>query len=153
MTSNPYAPPTAEIAQPNEATARVRRGPALYIAGFGLLGGFGAIPFLALQNPTGFALVLVGCIVGGMIYRLRSRNWPHDPTIYKRQVQYSGLAVVLPPAVLFLFAGPNGQGPAIVMIGLIVGVSVACGIFISGTRRLNAPQKKAYPTDATEWRS
>jgi len=106
----------------------VRRGPALYIAGFGLLGGFGAIPFLASKNPIGFSVVLIGCIVGGLIYRIRSRKWPHDPTIRPRQFVYSILAVTLPPGVLFLLAGPRGQGPSIVLIGLIVGVSVTCGI-------------------------
>ena len=127
----------------NSATQRARRGPALYIAGFGFLGGVGATPFLALQNPIGFVVVLTGCILGGLVYRIRSRDWPHDPTIRQKQILYSAPAVVLPPAVLFLFAGHNGQGPAIVMIGLIVGVSVACGIFISGTRRLNIPLKAA----------
>ncbi|TWU18555.1 hypothetical protein Poly21_07190 [Allorhodopirellula heiligendammensis] len=128
---------------PNAATQRARRGPALYIVGLGFLGGVGSIPFLALQNPIGFVVVLTGCILGGLVYRIRSRDWPHDPTIRQKQILYSALAVALPPAVLFLFAGPNGQGPAIVMIGLIVGVSVACGIFISGTRRLNIPLKAA----------
>jgi len=140
MTSNPYAPPTTVNSkdQTHVAASRIRRGPALYIAGFGLLGGFGSVPFLALQNPIGFAVVLLGCILGGLIYRFRSRNWPHDPTIRHRQFLYSAVAVLLPPGVLFLFAGPYGQGPAIAMIGLLVGVSVAFGIFTSGTRRLNA---------------
>ncbi|MBB3210721.1 peptidoglycan/LPS O-acetylase OafA/YrhL [Rhodopirellula rubra] len=144
VTSNPYAPPTTEP-QPNPSTYRLRRGPALYIVGFGLLGGFGAIPFLARQNPIGFAVVLTGCIIGGIVYRFRSHNWPHDPTIFHRQLKYSAIAIVMPPAVMFMFAGPNGQGPAFMVIGLIVGVSVACGILISGSRRLNAPQEKAEP--------
>jgi hypothetical protein len=145
VTSNPYAPPTTEPAapEPTPSTHRLRRGPALYVAGFGLLGGFGAIPFLAIQNAIGFAVVLIGCILGGIVYRFRSRNWPHDPTIFQRQLKYSAISVVMPPAVMFMFAGPNGQGPAFMLIGLIVGVSVACGILVSGSRRLNAPQEKA----------
>ncbi|TWT80529.1 hypothetical protein CA13_19740 [Planctomycetes bacterium CA13] len=149
MSSNPYAPPVTVESndQTDVATTRVRRGPALYIAGFGLLGGFGSVPFLAHQNPFGFAVVLMGCILGGLVYRFRSRNWPHDPTIRDSQYIYSAVAVVLPPGVLFLFAGPHGQGPAIVMIGLIVGVSVALGIFTSGTRRLNASAIKPEPSE------
>ena len=147
MTSNPYAPPTTEpaVIEPNPSPQRLRRGPALYVVGFGLLGSFGAIPFLAHQNSVGFAVVLIGCIIGGIVYRFRSRSWPRDPTIFQRQLKYSAIAVLMPPAFLFMLAGPNGQGPAFMLIGLIVGVSIACGIFISGSRRLNATPEKAEP--------
>ncbi|KAA5547329.1 hypothetical protein FYK55_00475 [Roseiconus nitratireducens] len=123
------------------------------IVGCGLLGGFAAVPFLALHNPLGFATVLVGCIFGGLVYRFRSRDWPHDPSIPRRQLWYSALAVILPPGVLFLLAGPRGQGPGFIVIGLVIGVSVAVGILISGTRRLNATREAAEQSDGRESRT
>ena len=149
MTTNPYAPPETEPSSaPKVQSKRLRRGPALFIVGFGLLGGFGAVPFLMRQNSIAFAVPLIGCVVGGLIYRLRARNWPRDPTILRRQLVYSAIAVFLPPAVLLLTAGPYGQGPAI--IGLIVGFSVACGIFASGTKRLNASRENSEHSDTPE---
>lgn len=149
VTSNPYAPPTTELAdyRPDQPTRRLRRGPALYIAGFGLLGGFGAIPFLAHRSPNAFAVILAGCIAGGFVYRFRSRGWPKDPTVFSRQLQYSTLAIVSPPAGISMFASWNGPGFAFMLIGLIVGASIACGIAVSGSRRLSAPQQ--VPGDST----
>ncbi|MEM6692124.1 MAG: hypothetical protein AAF664_22035 [Planctomycetota bacterium] len=120
--------------------AEFRRGPAWYIVFTALAGAFASIPFLARQNAVGLVMVLAGCVVGGFIFRVRSQHWPVDPTVRYRQIVYSLLAVSLPPAVLFMFAGPNGQGPGVVVIGAIVGVSIACGIFASGTRRFGATQ-------------
>ena len=138
MTSNPYAPPTEATALPSirhDSPSEFRRGPAWYIAFAGLAGGFASIPILILQNAMGFVMVPVGCVIGGLIFRIRSHQWPHDPTVRSRQLIYSALAMVLPPTALLFLAGPYGQGPAVIMIGAIVGASVACGIFASGTRR------------------
>jgi len=63
---NPYSPPTTETRtiHATGAGVRGRRGPALYISGDILLGGFGAIPILVVQESTEFALVVAGCMAG-----------------------------------------------------------------------------------------
>jgi len=143
VSSNPYTPPTvtdSSLNKGSEPPAEVRRGPAWYIVFTALAGAFASIPFLAGQNAIGLVLVLLGCVVGGFIFRIRSQHWPHDPTVRYRQFVYSFLAITLPPGALFLLTGPNGQGARVVVIGAIVGVSVACGIFASGTRRFGVTQ-------------
>jgi len=53
--------------------------------------------------------------------------------------------MILPPGVWVLLVGLHGQRPAFVLIGLFVGVSVACAILLSGTRHLNESQKVVEP--------
>ncbi len=102
------------------------------------------VPFFAHQSAVGVAMIPAGCVIGGFIFRIRSHQWPHDPTVRKRQLIYSALSIILPPTALFFLAGPYGQGPAIMMIGAIVGASVAGGIFASGTRRFRVSEDTAW---------
>ncbi|TWT78644.1 hypothetical protein CA13_00400 [Planctomycetes bacterium CA13] len=114
-----------------------RRGPAWYIVFAGLFGGFASVPFLEQRSALAYATIPVGCVFGGVAFRIRSRSWPHDQSVRIRQIIYSTVAILLPPLCLFFVAGPYGQGPAIMAIGAIVGASVAYGIIVGGTRRFN----------------
>jgi len=143
VTSNPYAPPAEAdppVGSSFNASVTWRRGPAWYIVFAGLLGGFASIPFLSQQNAMAFATIPIGCVFGGLVFRVRSQSWPHDATVRSRQIIFSMLAAFLPPLCLFVLGRPYGQGPAIPMIGAIVGTSIACGIFVSGTRRFDESQ-------------
>lgn len=134
--------------RPVTAVDRRYGGPALYIGGFGLVGTIGAIPFPMLDNPIRFvAVVLIGCIAGGLIFRLRARNWPQDPIARQWQPLYVALAMVIPPVAIFMYANTTGQGFELLVSGLFVGVSLAVSIYISGTRRRCClPSKTAEPT-------
>ena len=138
MTDNPYAPPTVtetvRLVSP-DVNSEFRRGPAWYIAYSALAGAFASIPWLTHFPALGLIAILAGCVTGGLIFRIRSRNWPHDPRVRHRQLLYSLIAVSFPPAGLFLLAGPNAQGFGIILLGAALGAFVACGIFVSGTRR------------------
>lgn len=148
--TNPYEPSELDssIKDLTQGSIRAKRGPTLYIAGFGLLGGVASFPLLAMQNVLGFGLVLLGSPIGGIVYRVRSQRWPHYPAIPSKQFLYASLAVALPPAILFLLIGRSGQGIGLTIIALTVGISVASGILISGPRRLNAPQENLETRDA-----
>ena len=50
------------------------------------------------------------------------------------------LAIALPPLCLFFLTRPSSAAPAVMAIGAIVGASVACGIFVSGSRRFTDNQ-------------
>ncbi|WDQ15269.1 hypothetical protein [Rhodopirellula sp. P2] len=54
-----------------------------------------------------------------------------------RQVRYALIAITFPPAALFLLAGPNAQGIGIILLGALIGTFIACGIFVSGTKRFS----------------
>ncbi len=136
---NPYSPPASSPAATRTTCAAFERGnkkgPALYIVGIGMLFGFAAVPLLIRYNPVGLAMPLIGCVCGGIVYRARSRKWPVDPTARKRQMIYAGTSLILVPTVVFMFTGIRAQGFGMVVIGTIVGFSVAVGILVSGVRR------------------
>ena len=143
--SNPYASPTAQHNSVHdnsngEFVRGSRKGPALYIVlsaitvtlVFALMLG----RYLVQFEPIGFALPVIGCIVGAIIFRFRSREWPVDPNAKKRIVKYSAITILTPPALMFvLTGGGRAQGAAMVAICLLVGTSIAAGIILSGTRR------------------
>tara|TARA_R110002072_G_scaffold13576_2_gene57185 strand:- start:9000 stop:9464 length:465 start_codon:yes stop_codon:yes gene_type:complete len=134
VTDNPYAPPTVtETVRPvsPDVNSEFRRGPAWYIAYSALAGAFASIPWLTHLPALGLVAILAGCVIGGLIFRIRSRSWPHDPRVRHRQLLYSLIAVSFPPAGLFLLAGPI----EIIFSGAALGAFAACGIFVSGTRR------------------
>ena len=141
---NPYASPqsTKFVAADDEFQFKrgPKKGPALYIVSFAML-----VPLLvgaAVQSQWGnlkdlwLLLPVSGCVLGALIYRWRSRNWPKDPTAKGRIVRYSLLAILLPTAIIYLMTGGGrAQGAGMVLICLLVGISVATGIVISGSRR------------------
>ncbi len=63
-------------------------------------------------------------------------NWPKDPSVKSRMIIYSIVTITFPTAIMFfLTGGGREQGAGMVAICLLVGVSVAAGIILSGTRR------------------
>lgn len=141
--TNPYeSPPPHRLAdqpdprQPGIWQRGSKRGPALYIVVIGMLFGVLGSHLLASFNSLGLAMPLLGCMLGGLIYRLRSANWPIDPTARKRQLAYAVSVQILVPAALLLVADPSSQvGVRVIIIGAIVGFSVAIGALVSGVRR------------------
>ncbi|ELP33766.1 hypothetical protein RBSWK_02312 [Rhodopirellula baltica SWK14] len=112
-----------------------------------MAGAFASVPFLTHVPAIGLATLLIGCVVGGLIFQIRSRNWPHDPSVRSRQMLYSLIAIFFPPMGLFLLAGYNAQGIGIILLGALVGAFIACGIFISGTRRYSMQNERLKQTD------
>lgn len=137
MDDNPYDPPPDLNEQgPSTLATRNRgRGPALYIVGGGLIAALLAAPFHSHLNPIGLALAPVGTLAGGLLYRLRSRAWPIDPTARRRQLLLSVAVVCLIPAVIAALMGFDNSGIGSIIIGLIVGICIAAGILASGTHR------------------
>lgn len=149
MNLNPYEPPTLTERAPGDdrnASGESRRGPAWYIAFGGLGGAAISAPLISLPNDVGtvvsLAMILIGCVLGGLAYRVRSRIWPHDPKVRNRQIGYSMTAIALAPVPLFLLTGSTASWLEVMGIGVIVGVAVACGIFASGTRRFCLSQNQ-----------
>ena len=80
-------------------------------------------------------VVLIGCVAGGLIYRFVSIDWPLDSSALRRQIIDSAIAVILPPMIFWFVTDEYGPRLPYTIIGLSVGGSVACGIFVAGTRR------------------
>lgn len=124
----------------NRKTSLKRQnGPAIYIAMFTFAGGIVGLPFSVYKiGVAALAFIFFGAILGGLIYRMRSRWWPIDPTAKARRYGYAiAVALILPTAV-GVFSGTAGQGMAMILLGLCVGASLAAGILISGDRRFSA---------------
>ena len=146
---NPYAspgsPPSTIDAVSGKFVRGSKKGPALYIVLSAISVTFALA--LSLQHvvngvwlneiePIGLFLPTIGCIAGAVIYRIRSRVWPIDPSAKARMIKYSLIACVTPPGLVFVItAGGRGQGAAMVLICLLVGMSVAAGIILAGQRR------------------
>ena len=112
-----------------------RRGPALYIMTVGLLLTAFSPMLLIQNNPIGFALPFLGCSLGGLIFRFRSKHWPEDPNALKRVLLLSGVSLLLFPGCLVGFFGAQHQGFGIAIIVFVVGLSVVAGFALSGVRR------------------
>lgn len=112
-----------------------RRGPAMVIAFSALIGGVVGMPLLANEGTLGFLTVVPGALLGGLFYRLRSRNWPIDPTARARRLGCAVIATVGPPGLIGASTGLRAQGLGMTLIGLVIGAAFAAGILISGDRR------------------
>lgn len=143
---NPYESPrtlpeAAPAPHPGDRVAeRGRRmGPAIYIVFLALIGAVAGIPLLANDNPVGFLTVFPGAVIGGLVYRLRARTWPIDPTAKVRRFSYAATVVFVLPFSVASLVGLGGQGATMALLALYVGVALAAGILISGDRRCNPP--------------
>lgn len=141
--SNPYLPPTDETApKPLPVRTKQHRGPLLYFALSGIIGASLAIPLivprsLAVEddpNPIGYLLILLSFPVGGLIYRIRSRNWPVDETVRQRQRTACFVTLLLPVVVAFL-TGLRAQGLHMTILSGFVSLVLIAGILVSGKRR------------------
>jgi peptidoglycan/LPS O-acetylase OafA/YrhL len=141
--SNPFSPPTPSVSH----TASTPKpypdsGPLPYFSAAMLVGFLLAVPLIVPRslavkddpNPVGYALILLSFPVGGLIYRIRSRNWPIDKTVRRRQIAACFATLLVPPATAF-FLGSLGQGPTMAALGGIVSLSLISGILLSGLRR------------------
>lgn len=155
---NPYATPTVvkqdeDVAKITEFVRGSKRGPAYYIVLHALAVTFVLTLALLLASihfePIGFSFPFIGSLLGAVVYRFRSRNWPIDPSAKKRILIYSAIAIFAPSAVLLVLASPY-FGPATFFIGGVVGVSIAAGIVISGTRRHGEIRMVDRPENAAE---
>ncbi len=125
-----------ELQSAGQFVRRHRNGPAIYIVLCGLLAGFASSLYLMRFDLAGFSFVSAGCTVGAIVYRVRSRNWPIDPTVFRRQFIYSLAAVTVPQIIFFVIVSIRAQGAGMaVTAGISVGLPVAISIFLSGNRR------------------
>jgi hypothetical protein len=135
---NPYQSPpeSREESYANRPADRDRRvGPAVYIVLFAVIGAVPGIPLLANDNAFGLLGVILGAVLGGVVYRLRSRNWPIDPTARARRHNYALAAAIFLPILIDLASDMNMQGLAWALLSVLVGAAVAVGILVSGDRR------------------
>ena len=134
----PYASPEtqSQIVEPATLTKRVRRrGPAIPIAVGTTIGGVLGLPLLIHKNAFGLVGMFLGSALGGLYFRFRSSNWPTDPTARRRRYGYAMLTTLLFPTVPAISTGMRGQGLAMTVLALLIGLSIATGILLSGDRR------------------
>ncbi|XZE34675.1 hypothetical protein SH501x_000142 [Pirellulaceae bacterium SH501] len=140
---NPYAPPKDMDSRVQAPTStKDRRGPLLYFATAGIIAVVIAIPLLVPRsmavkddpNPLGYLLILISFPIGGLVYRIRSREWPIDRTVRSRQITACYATLLLPIAAVLL-TGMRGQGLHITVLSGMVSLILMAGILISGLRR------------------
>ena len=134
---NPYDPPRipADERSPVESTNVGGRGPAISIALGALIGCLCGSALLVFSIQGGFLGFVPGAIAGGLYYRLRSRRWPVDESARTRRYFGALLATLLLPTYASLAFGTRGQGLQMTILMLVLGVSIAVGILISGDHR------------------
>jgi hypothetical protein len=123
----------------------------MFLASGGLLGALAAIPLVvaipisADPNPLGYLIVLLGVPIGGLAYRIRSRNYPLDDGARSRLVRYCALPLLL-PALIAILTGMRAQGFMMTIVGFVIALSIIFGILLAGSRR----QRSGEPSDAPE---
>ena len=141
--ANPYSPPAGDSAQASLVPiAKQHRGPLIYFAVAGIIAAVAASPLIIPRsmdvkddpNPIGYLLILISFPVGGVIYRLRSRNWPVDDTVRQRQI-IACVATLLLPITASLLTGMRGQGIDMTILSGFVSLILMSGIFVAGKRR------------------
>jgi peptidoglycan/LPS O-acetylase OafA/YrhL len=140
---NPYSLPIKSAEQMrSQAMATQHRGPLRYFAFAGVIGAALAIPLIVPRslavtddpNPVGYLVILLSFPIGGLIYRLRSRNWPIDETVIQRQ-RAACFATLLLPFTVALLTGVRAQGLHMTILSGIVSLVLMAGILVSGDRR------------------
>lgn len=141
--TNPYAAPKGQLdAISSQAIERQHRGPLLYFAVAGIVGAMLAIPLIVPRsmsvrddpNPLGYLIILCSFPVGGLVFRIRSRHWPHDPSVSHRQ-WYACLATLLLPCTVALMTGMGGQGLHMIVLAAFVSLILSSAILLAGRRR------------------
>ena len=98
-----------------------------------------AAPYHTHLTPVGLIITPFGTIVGGLLYRARSRYWPVDPYARVRQLLTCADAIIWIPAVtgllVDLITGFDESAGGVMAIGLIVVAFIGEGILSSGIRR------------------
>ena len=141
--TNPYAAPKGQPdAISSQSIERQYRGPLLYIAVAGIVGAMLAIPLIVPRsmsvrddpNPLGYLIILCSFPVGGLVFRIRSRHWPHDPSVSNRQL-YACLATLLLPCTVALMTGMRGQGLHMIVLAAFISLILSSAILLAGRRR------------------
>ena len=141
--TNPYVAPKGQPdAISSQAIERQYRGPLLYFAVAGIVGAMLAIPLIVPRsmsvrddpNPLGYLSILCSFPVGGLVFRIRSRHWPHDPSVSHRQ-WYACLATLLLPCTVALMTGMGGQGLHMIVLAAFVSLILSSAILLAGRRR------------------
>ncbi len=141
--TNPYAAPKGQPEEiPTQVQGRRHRGPLLYFAVAGIVGAMLAIPLIVPRsisvrddpNPLGYLIILCSFPVGGLVFRIRSRHWPHDPSVSHRQ-WYACLATLLLPGIVALMTKIGGQGLHMTILAAFISLIISSAILIAGRRR------------------
>lgn len=111
------------------------RGPALFLMFGGLLGCvFGSW----LQGPydeIAAAMPSVWMVIGGIVFRFRSRDWPVDPQARGRQIGYIVVALIMLPIALVSLGQDSRDRVGFAVIGVVIGATISVGMLVSGRRR------------------
>lgn len=110
-------------------------GPTISICWGMLVGGILGVPFLRKENPIGFLSVTLGSLLGGLIYRYLAKDMPLDPTARKRRYLDAIIVAVLIHILTAMFTGLDNGEKIWIIQTVLLGVSVAVGILVSGDRR------------------
>lgn len=141
--TNPYAASSGQPeAIPPQVQERRHRGPLLYFAVSGIVGAILASPLIVPRsmsikddpNPLGYLIILCSFPLGGLIFRIRSRHWPLDPTFSHRQ-WYACLATLLLPGTVALMTGMVGQGFDMTVLAAFISLILSSAILLAGRRR------------------
>lgn len=98
-----------------------------------MFAGFLSVAIFGLENSMfGLAGLLMGLPIGGGLYRFRSRNWPSDSSVRRKQIAilaYGGLLLLC----TIPFNAPNGN---FILVSISLFGSFAFAILLAGQRRL-----------------
>ncbi|MEM8671300.1 MAG: hypothetical protein AAGG48_27510 [Planctomycetota bacterium] len=141
--TNPYVTPN-EVTQLESLPLRSSnyRGPTMYFAVAGIAGAVLAIPLIVPRsihvrddpNAIGYLIIILSFPVGGLIYRIRSRDWPIDETVRRRQLIACAATLLLPFSVAIL-TGMRAQGFLMAVVSGFISMILMVAIFLSGRRR------------------
>jgi len=141
---NPYQSPITNAYDQYEVVGLRRpgkRGPIFDVLLGGLVGAILAAPFHSHLNPIGIVCTLCGALLGGGVYRARSRNWPLNRRAWVYQWLVAAITLVAIPSILAMLSmrAATLDGTTIVTVRLVLYVwfSIASGILVSGPRRLD----------------
>ena len=97
------------------------------------------------MNSTTFeiAIALSGWVIGGLVYRMASTQWPCDYAVLNRRTIASIAAQLLPPLIVYLLLGTTY--PHLLALAACVGLSIVIAVFASGRRRFPTGPKTVAP--------
>jgi hypothetical protein len=149
---NPYKPSETTDVKNTGRTASTRTwGPWIYIVVGGFIAGLAASPYHSHLNPIGLATTPVGMVVGGLIYRARSRNWPLDAGARGRYLVFCVVAIIAIPVLIgvlvSLVFGFDESTGRVMILGGFVGVCLVAGVLASGGRRRPSEDESCDPTE------
>lgn len=111
-------------------------GPTIPVCVGTLLGGLSLAPIFREYGLISYVFVFSVSLLSGLIYRFLTLDFPIDPTARKSRYFNAMLLTFLLPILTAMFTGmDNGEAIFITQRVLLLGVSIAVGILVSGDRR------------------